>query len=135
MEKRIIINLDKVTCEEQLPSLIYQTLNCNYKSNSVVNNKINWDSLVDNLSGITAETKEITKLVLIFSNTLVFIKNNGLDLYTNLIYTLSVLTDPARRVDGLDFYFQVRESEYDPVKESLHIKLHRGEDGGKDMNN
>ena len=135
MKKNIIINLKNIYNEELLPDIIYKAIECNYESKSVYNGKINWDSLIDNLSGIKINDKKITKLVLIFTNTISFIQNCGLDLYLNLISALVTLTDPSRRVDGLEFYIQIREEEYNPEKESLHIKLHRGEDGGKDINN
>ncbi len=143
MKNEIIIDLKNVKNENDIVYRFYKSINCFYYLNEkelvkrVAENtdRVVWDAFQDNLSGVSFLKKEgVNDLVFIITNIYDVQRNISNDVYLKLIDMLSCLTEPATRVDGLNFYFQIRQGDLDLEKEESHNRLHKGL-GGKDMNN
>lgn len=143
MRKEIVIDLKAIKNENDMVYRFYKAMDCFYSlsENEWVERierneqRISWDAFSDDLSGIGASTGRPDDLVFILTHVLELRKTLGEKVYLHLLDVLAGLTPPAQRIDGVNFYFQIRDGEYEPEKEALHIRLHRGLSGGKDMNN
>ena|SRR3989344_3127181 len=143
--KKIVIDLKGIKNENDIQYRFYKAINCFYdyseseffeklKNN---NSNANWAAFEDNISGLDIKEngEKIKELTFIITNIEDLKQRLSEEILIILLLILSRLTDPAQRIDGINFFFQVRLKDYEPEKEELHTRLHRGLPGGKDMNN
>ena len=143
--KTIIIDLKNLKNENELVYRFYKTLNyfphvSEQESKERVeknNYPVVWPAFKDNMSGLDIKEngKRIKELTFIVTNILDLEQKLSEETLISLLLVLSRLTDPAQRIDGINFFFQIRLKDYEPMKEELHTELHRGLSGGKDINN
>ncbi|MEO8637831.1 MAG: hypothetical protein ABI430_02940 [Candidatus Taylorbacteria bacterium] len=143
--KKIIIDLKGIKNENDIQYRFYKSIDCFYSYSEsefiekVKNDNLNasWAAFEDNISGLDIKEngERIKELTFIVTNILDLKQKLSQEALINLLLILSRLTDPAQRIDGINFFFQIRLKDYEPEKEELHSRLHRGLPGGKDMNN
>ena len=142
MQKIITIDLINLKNENDIFYRFYKSIDCYYSLSKEdclkrieENSNTNWNAFIDNISGLPKYEESVTDIVFIIENIDSLKEKLSIDTYQYLLQRLSNLTDPAQRVDGYNFYFQVRDTNYKPEGEHLHQRLHGGFGDGKDMNN
>lgn len=69
-----------------------------------------WDAFSDDISDLHfPEEPDVQEVILIVSGAHDIANNISKDTYVTLLRILASNTDPAQRVDGINFFFQIRD--------------------------
>ena len=107
MKKEIVISLKGIKTKEELFQKLYQRdISLQKIEGHESNSGNNWDALSDDLKALDYP-EDIKEVNVVFTDWLGFERNLPEESST-LLSILAWNTDPAQRVDGINFTFQVR---------------------------